>query len=110
MFAVKRFRPYLLGTNFTVFSDHNPLQSIASLMDPHGRLARWLMFLQNFHFEVKYRPGKQNGNADALTQCAAVRQPSTDPDFNKLLLNQPVNSESEYYRMQRDFTLECGPL
>ena len=38
-----------------------------------GRLERWLMYLQQFTFEVKYRTGKNHSNADALS-----RRPSTE--------------------------------
>ena len=39
-----------------------------------GRLARWMMYLQQFNFKVEHRPGRAHGNADALS-----RQPPTDP-------------------------------
>ena len=88
VFAVKRFRSYLFGTKFTVFSDHNPLQAVASLKDPHGRLARWTMFLQTFNFQVQYRPGKNNGNADALSRCGAISGASVDMDYERILRGQ----------------------
>ena len=108
VFAVKRFRAYLLGVKFTVFSDHNPLQYLASLKDTHGRIARWMMFLQGFSFKVQYRPGKQNGNADALTRCAAVAQTNTDPEFQKLLAEEPINEHSEYFPMKHDLQVESN--
>ena len=33
-----------------------------------GRLARWMLFLQQFSFQIKYKPGKVNGDADALSR------------------------------------------
>ena len=34
----------------------------------NGRLARWALQLQPFIFDIHYRPGKKNGNADTLSQ------------------------------------------
>lgn len=110
VFAVKRFRSYLFGTEFTVYSDHNPLQGVASLKDPHGRLARWNMFLQGFHFQVKYRPGKHNGNADALTRCGAISAAADDVDYNRILNGERVDSDSEYHRIQEDLVAEGGAV
>ena len=32
------------------------------------RMARWLLFFAKYNFEVKYKPGKQNALADALSR------------------------------------------
>jgi hypothetical protein len=32
------------------------------------RQTRWAEFLSRFNFQLTYRPGKQNGKADALTR------------------------------------------
>jgi len=36
--------------------------------DPTGRIARWIMFLQQFDFQIKYRKGIDNTAADALSR------------------------------------------
>ena len=55
--AIKEFYPYLYGFPFTVITDHKPLTSIKGIKDTVGRLTRWLMFLQQFNFEIKYKKG-----------------------------------------------------
>src|SRR6266487_5911531 len=35
---------------------------------PKGRQARWIMELQQYTFTIKYRPGKVNSNANALSR------------------------------------------
>ena len=64
--ACKYFRPYLFGKKFTVFTDHKPLTYIFSLKDPNDKMIRWRLRLEEFDYEVKYRPGKQNVVADGL--------------------------------------------
>ena len=72
--AVKEFYPYLYGFPFTVITDHNPLTSLKGLKDTGGRLTRWIMFLQQFNFDVKYKQGSTHANVDALS-----RQPPSPP-------------------------------
>ena len=67
--AVKTFQHYLYGTNFTVVTDHRPLEYMMSKKEPSGRLARWSLFLQPFNLGITYRPGKSNQNADCLSRA-----------------------------------------
>eukprot|EP00794_Sanderia_malayensis_P002386 gene2386-biopygen1273 len=67
IFAVDHFRVYLLGRDFTLVTDHSALRWLHS-MEPKGRLARWVMQLQEFRFDIKHRAGTANGNADALSR------------------------------------------
>jgi len=67
VFAVKHFRFYLLGKRFSVITDNNALRWLHSL-EPKGRIARWIMDLQEFEFNIQHRPGKSNQNADALSR------------------------------------------
>lgn len=63
----EKFKDYLYGTHVDVFTDNNPLVHLdtATL----GAVEqRWVAQLANFDFTVKYRPGKENGNADALSR------------------------------------------
>lgn len=75
--VVEKFRSYLLGSKFTVLTDNNPLCYLATAK--LGAVQqRWVSQLAVFDFEVKYRPGRCNSAADALS-----RQPSTggpDPE------------------------------
>ena len=67
IFAIDHYRVYLLGREFTLITDHSALQWLHSV-EPKGRLARWVMALQEFSFVVKHRPGTANQNADALSR------------------------------------------
>jgi hypothetical protein len=77
LFAVKHFtdhyRHYLLGRQFVVRTDHQALKWLFSLKEPKSRIARWIESLSAFHFTVEYRPGKQHGNADAMSRCLDPR-------------------------------------
>ena len=68
VYALKQFCHYLLGRSFTLVTDHAPLQWL-SAQKMEGLLCRWSLALQEYDFQIKYRKGIQNGNADALSRC-----------------------------------------
>ena len=73
IFGLKQFRCYVYGNRFTVITDHQPLKWLMGVKDPHNRLLRWSLLLAEYDFEIVYRPGKSNGNADALSRIRPVR-------------------------------------
>ena len=68
--ATSAFRVYLLGRPFTIVTDHRSLEWLERLKDNNARLTRWSLALQPYNFIVQHRPGKDNGNADALSRIA----------------------------------------
>ncbi|KAG1443008.1 hypothetical protein G6F55_012799 [Rhizopus delemar] len=68
IWAVKLFRPYLLGKKFTVITDHSALNGLLKTPNPTGIIARWITILSEYEFEVKYRPGRVNESADFLSR------------------------------------------
>ena len=69
VWAVKQFRHYLYGQQCEVITDHQPLRSLLKTPHPSGKLARWGLALQELDLTIRYRPGKQNKTADALSRA-----------------------------------------
>lgn len=66
------FRDYLYyAPNFTVYTDNNPLTYILSSAKLNATGLRWVGELADFNFNIKYRPGKVNTDADALSRLPA---------------------------------------
>ncbi len=77
--VVEKFRGYLLGSWFEVITDNNPLCHLQTAK--LGAIEqRWVAQLSVFNFEVKYRPGKSNAAADALSRQEFAGEPESDPD------------------------------
>ena len=57
-----------MGHKFTVNSDQASLRWLLEIAEPSGRLTRWRLRLSEFDFEVKYKKGKLNTHADALSR------------------------------------------
>ncbi|XP_023201986.1 uncharacterized protein LOC111610961 [Xiphophorus maculatus] len=64
-----KFRDYLFyAPHFTVFTDNNPLTYILSTAKLNAVGHRWVGQLADFHFDIKYRPGKTAIDADTLSR------------------------------------------
>ena len=73
VFFLHYFRPYLLGRQFKLRTDHHSLLWLKSFKEPEGQLARWLDQLEEYDFDIEHRQGKLHNNADTLS-----RLPYTD--------------------------------
>ena len=68
-YALVKFRVHLLGSKpFVIYTDHASLRTATQSPHLSQRMARWLSFFAKYNFEVKYKPGKQNVLADALSR------------------------------------------
>ena len=84
VFAVKKFHQFLYGRHFTMHTDHKPLLGIfrcdkAVPLIASGRIQRWSLTLAMYEYNLVYRPGKENGNADALSRLLLKDHPSHTP-------------------------------
>jgi hypothetical protein len=53
VFALDKFRSYLMGTSIVVFIDHAALKYLLSKKDAKARLIRWILLLQEFNIQIK---------------------------------------------------------
>ncbi|OMO93852.1 reverse transcriptase [Corchorus capsularis] len=68
VFALVKFRSYLLGARVIVFSDHAALRYFLSKKESKPRLIRWILLLQEFHIEIKDKKGAKDLVADHLSR------------------------------------------
>ena len=85
VYAVKKYRHYIHGSHFTVFTDHNPIQYIMKVKNPNGKLMRYSMILMEYDFTVKYKPGKIHQNADTLSRFPIDKPDDKDEEINLLV-------------------------
>ena len=76
VWAFRHFRCYLLGRRFLVCADHRALEHWRTFKEPSTIMARWMEFLSQFQFDVKYRQGRAHANADGLSRQSARALPA----------------------------------
>lgn len=75
--VVDKFKDYLYGNKFQVRTDNNPLTYVLTTAKLDATSHRWLASLSGFDFSLKYRSGKTNTDADALSRLP-VRADKSD--------------------------------
>ena len=68
-----KFKDYLLGSKFTVFTDNNPLCYIKSSKLGAAQIC-WLSELMLYDFDIVYHSGKSNSVTDALSRSPEVEE------------------------------------
>ena len=71
--SLRKWRHYLHGERFLVVTDHLALRWLLSLKDPRERLARWVVDVQDFDFEVEHRAGRELVVPDTLSRDAVQK-------------------------------------
>ena len=66
--VTEKFKDYLYGSHFTVMTDNNPLTHVLKKAKLDATSHRWLAALANYHFDIQYRPGRINVDADCLSR------------------------------------------
>ena len=94
VYPVNHFELYLLGNDFTVYTDH---QALVSAFIPHmksqvkGLLAHWYLRLSRFlpKMKLQYKPGVANKVADALSRAPLSGISSAESQSMVLQVSQP---------------------
>ena len=87
--VTERFSDYLrYGPPFVVYTDNNPLTYVLTSAKLNAIGLRWVADLANYNFSIKYRPGKENIDADYFSrkpidiselkkQCTEIFEPES---------------------------------
>ena len=75
--SIKHWRPYLWGRKFKLVVDHQALRWLHTMRDtmeggPASRVMRWILSLQEYNFDVEYKPGALHKDADGISRLASA--------------------------------------
>ncbi|CAC5365734.1 unnamed protein product [Mytilus coruscus] len=100
--GIKNYHVYLANSHFKIYTDHQALNWLSSIKQSTGRLARWSVLLQGYDYEICFRGGSKNTNADCLSRREYPRTDNNLPepedsipsiDVNQISTSQPNKSE-----------------
>ena len=66
--SLEHWSHYLVANEFILHSDHEALKYIQGQHKLNSRHAKWVEYLQTFHFTIKHKSGKLNKGADTLSR------------------------------------------
>ena len=77
VFAVKKFHQFMYGRHFKIYTDQKPLLGLlhpekATPLMASSRMQRWALTFLAYEYELLYRPGNENGNANGLSRLPVV--------------------------------------
>ena len=76
VFALQKYRHYLLSNHFIFYTNHQALKYLVNKRLHHERICRWLLLFQEFEFEVIVRPGNLNVGPDHLSRIDTGEEPT----------------------------------
>ncbi|GAN11692.1 endonuclease and reverse transcriptase activity [Mucor ambiguus] len=91
VWALQHFHPYIYGATLNIYTDHIALKSILGTRLPRGRIARWIVALQEYHpYTIIHKKGILNTDADALSRLDQNNQ-TADIDIGSLTAKDILN-------------------
>ena len=79
-----KFKEYLYGAPFEVYTDNNPLTYVLSTAKLDATTQRWVAALASYDMDIYYRSGKHNIDADSLSR---IKWPES---INDVLANRQI--------------------
>jgi hypothetical protein len=123
--ALETWQHYLWPKEFVIHSDHEALKYLKGQAKLNRRHAKWVEFIETFPYVVKYKKGKENIVADALSRKNVllnqldVKVPGlesikelypTDHEFSEPFANCTTGKGWEKYHIHDGFLFRANKL
>ena len=105
----ERFADYLrYGPPFVVYTDNNPLTYVLTTAKLNAVGQRWVNELADFQFEIRYKPGKENVDADYLSRrprdIAEIKRTCTES------ISMAVTKDVRSWMEEKRNPITCGRI
>jgi hypothetical protein len=98
-----KFKDYLYGPQLTILTDNNPATYVLTTAKPDVTGHRLPAALASFKFEIKYRSGRKNADADALDLSCL---PTIDAVTVQAICHPSVPAYVEYLTLSPSIILD----
>ena len=109
VFALDKFRSYLLQTKVIVYTDHAALKYLFTKKEAKPRLIRWILLLQEFDLEIRDKKGSENVVADHLSRLVReeeelpLKETFPDEQLFGIQVNTPWYADIVNYIVTNEF-------
>lgn len=104
--ALDKFRVYLIGMHFKIVTDCNAFAKTLDKKDLCTRVARWVLFLQEYDYVIEHRPGTQMRHVDALSRhpIMIINEQNLTSKISRLQIqDDDLNTIREILKEQPDY-------
>jgi hypothetical protein len=88
VFALDKFRSYLVGSLVIVFTDHAALKYLLTKQDAKPCLIRWILLLQEFNLEIRDKKRVENVVADHLSRLSSYETTIDESPINEFFADE----------------------
>ncbi|KAM9975695.1 hypothetical protein ACTFIW_003644 [Dictyostelium discoideum] len=108
--SLKYFSSYINGRKVKLITDHQPLKYVLTGKF-NNRIIKWTMLLEEYDYEIIYRPGKGNHLADTLSKYPSNSNESINLELPIYSITGPYNNSNNNNNNTGNeplqFTQEC---
>ena len=79
VYALDKFRAYLVGSDIVIFTDHSALKYLITKQDAKARLIIWVLLLQECNLQIKDKKGVENVVVDHLSRLTIAHNTHNPP-------------------------------
>lgn len=80
IFLLQQWRTLILGNPLSVITDHKSLSYVMNCPLKTSRLTRWVLYMQEYNFQISHCKGKENITADHLSRNPLKINKPNQPD------------------------------
>ena len=83
VYALDKFRSYLIGSYIVIFTYHLALKYILTKQNSKARLIRWVILLQEFNIQIRDKKGVENVVINHLSRLTIAHNTNNPPIFDE---------------------------
>ena len=83
VYALDKFRAYLIRSNKIIFTDHSALKYLLTKQNAKARLIRWVLLLQEFNLQIRDKKGVENVVVSHLSRLTIAHNTHNPPIYDE---------------------------
>ena len=83
VYALDKFRAYLIGSDIVIFTDHSTLKYLLTKKNAKARLIRWILLLKEFNLHIRDKKGVENVVAYHLSRLTIAHNTHNPPIYDE---------------------------